>query len=136
MDFQNFGLTRRARCDRPFSTRWVRLERLLDECRLDLAGRLVLDPDCRDGAGIAASLSRGAAWGVGWCSAADADPVEASLLAAGFTRFTIVRDGTDIDVERGVPAWLHDHLPQSVAFCEADGVLRIVPGTRPRRTQP
>jgi hypothetical protein len=125
VDFQNFGLTRAAECDRRFTTRCTRLADLLRDYPVDLAGRLVLDPACRDGASIAASLTRGAAWGVAWCRGDDATAVETSLLATGFTRFTIVRDDPAIDVHRGVPSGLRDQLRNAVAFWDTNSSLRL-----------
>ena len=124
VDFQNFGLTRLPECD-AFATRLTKLAGRLRESALAVAGRLVIDPACDDGATIAAALVRGAAWVLAWCRDDTAEAVEASLLATGFSRFTIVRGAPGVSLARGVPARFRGRPDDAVVFSCAGGHLRL-----------
>jgi hypothetical protein len=118
VDFQNFGLTRAAaRPDRspdPMRT-------LVRERRIRVDGRPVLEIGCRTGSTIAAALSSGATWAVGW-AAGDAHALEQSLLLSGATRFSsLAGAASPADLERAYPAPLRRQRENAVVFWRRDG---------------
>jgi SAM-dependent methyltransferase len=89
--------------------RWDRMRDLLAGAAVKLENRLVLDVGCNAGMMLAAALSDGAVWGVGWDLPAVAGRAGEVLSALGFTRLDTV--GADL-----VPAYpLTRDVPEHLA---------------------
>ena len=95
VDFQNFGVTGLASsaATSEIGDEWHDLlDTLCRERLLDLRGRVVLDVGCGTGGAIAAALSHGAAWVVGWCTPHRTAAIDGLLLPSGATRYSLVTD--------------------------------------------
>jgi hypothetical protein len=92
--------------------RMVVIRRLLEEARVSVEGRLVLDVGCNIGMMMAQYLKLGAKWCHGWDRAYLVPHTERLLSALGCTRFSTT--GGDIDgaqpMEEEVPEFLRDAI--------------------------
>jgi hypothetical protein len=98
--------------------RWRKIRSMLGDAGLTLDERVVLDVGCNAGMMLAASLSDGALWGLGW----DLPPVikrsHDLMLTSGYTRFDLFgRELTaDYSLLDDIPESLHRRLPGSVVL--------------------
>jgi hypothetical protein len=92
--------------------RMVVIRRLLEEARVSVEGRIVLDVGCNIGMMMAQYLKLGAKWCHGWDRAYLVPHTEKMLHALGCTRFSTT--GGDIDIAQpmddDVPTFLRDAL--------------------------
>ncbi len=98
-----------------------RTERICDMLRgqgLDFEDRLVLDVGCNSAMMLAAALSRGARWGMGWDLPELVSAAERLQGLLGNTRLTLVPGTLEAEsaLEAGVPDWLRPRLQGSIVF--------------------
>lgn len=93
---------------RNIDKRWAVISEHLERNGLSMSGRLVLDVGCNAGMMIAAALSDGALWGIGWDLPSVVTYAELLLLSLGLTRFNLV----SVKLHRGYPLQedIPDHL--------------------------
>jgi len=103
---------------RDSARRWRKISSMLAEHELSVSNRLVLDVGCNAGMMLAAALTDGAAWGLGWDLPQVCGPAETLLLGLGYTRFDLF--GTTLDpnyrLEPNVPGHLLPRLNGSIIF--------------------
>jgi hypothetical protein len=98
--------------------RWNLILNALDEAKVSLAGRTVLDFGCNSGMMLHAALCAGAGWGVGWDRPAVASVATELLGSLGMTRFGLVGCTLDegYDYFRDIPDYLSPTLDEAVVF--------------------
>lgn len=101
---------------RAISDRMAVIDRLIEQARITMNGRVVLDFGCNIGMMMAEYLRRGAVWCVGWELAHIASHAEKLLYAVGCTRFTLVpgRIHEELDCQAQVPSFVVSHLSECI----------------------
>lgn len=98
--------------------RWRKIRSMLGDAGVTLDDRVVLDVGCNAGMMLAASLSDGALWGLGW----DLPPVikrsRDLMLTSGYTRFDLFGQEltADYSLLDDIPESLHRRLPGAVVL--------------------
>ena len=100
---------------RDVANRMKTLTQLLDQARVSVAERLVLDVGCNIGMMMSQYLKLGAKWCHGWDRATTTPHTERMLLALGCTRFSTT--GTDITKSRVLANDLPRHVAASLDGC-------------------
>lgn len=111
------GLGIPDRGKRNIDKRWAVISEHLECNGLNMSGRLVLDVGCNAGMMIAAALSDGALWGIGWDLPSVVTYAEPLLLSLGLTRFNLV----PVKLHRGYP--LQDDIPDHLRHCLEESVI-------------
>lgn len=98
--------------------RWRKIRSMLGDAGFTLADRVVLDVGCNAGMMLAASLSDGALWGLGWDFPTVIKRSRDLMLASGYTRFDLFgRELTaDYALLDDIPEPLHRRLPGAVVL--------------------
>lgn len=91
------------------------LTKLIEQAKVNIAGKMVLDVGCNIGMMMAQYLKLGAKWCHGWDRATVVPNTERMLLALGCTRFSTT--GTDITLERSLQSDLPEHVKDLVDGC-------------------
>ena len=103
---------------RDSARRWKKISSMLADNELSVSNRLVLDVGCNAGMMLAAALTDGAAWGLGWDLPRVCEQAKTLLLGLGYTRFDLV--GTTLDpsyrLEPNVPEHLLSRLDGSIVL--------------------
>ena len=98
--------------------RWRKIRSMLGDAGLTLEDRVVLDVGCNAGMMLAASLSDGALWGLGWDFPTVVKRSRELMLTSGYTRFDLFgRELTaDYSLLDDIPESLHGRLPGAVVL--------------------
>jgi hypothetical protein len=98
--------------------RWRKICSMLGDTGVTLDDRVVLDVGCNAGMMLAASLSDGALWGLGWDFPTVIKRSRELMLASGYTRFDLFgRELTaDYSLLDDIPGSLHSRLPGAVVL--------------------
>lgn len=109
-----FGASAKRNTDK----RWNKILDVLNENSISLSKRMVLDVGCNSGMMIAASLKKGALWGVGWDTQETSKVARLLLDSMGASRSTLVGANlsSSYDLEKDIPKNLLKFLNGAIIF--------------------
>jgi hypothetical protein len=88
---------------------------MLQEADESISRRVVLDVGCNAGMMLAAALSDGASWGIGWDTPQVIRRAQQLLFALGYTRFELI--GGDLEPESSLTNSISQPLRSSLEGC-------------------